>query len=882
MNPETWQKAKSIFQQSLEQPDKERDVFVAQAGKGDKALCDVVMRMLQAHREADDFLERPDQDFGAVLCDVDFAEDEIVGRHFGPFLVNEIIGEGGMGIVYKATRDDAEFSQTVAIKVIKRGMDTKSLLQRFRRERQTLASLTHTNIARLLDGGQTDSGMPYFVMEYIEGRPIDEYCETHKLSIKERLVLFTKVCDAVNAAHQSLIIHRDLKPGNILISDSGEPKLLDFGIAKLLESDQEAITVDLTQAGAKLLTPEYASPEQILGKQMTTASDVYSLGVLLYVLLTGKRPYRFTGKTQQQLAAFISDVQPSKPSAFLLKSHDPSKPEIRQHTANLEKVSKTLRGDLDNIVLMAMHKEPARRYSSVAHLAEDLNRYLNDLPVAARTDTFSYRFTKFVQRHRMPVAFAILISLSLIGGIAATVWQARVAEQQSARAERRFNDVRKLANSVLFEFDKAISGIAGTTKARELVVMKALDYLDNLAQESGDDVSLQCELAVAYNKVSSIQWNRYRANLGDVDGAMQSIRKALKIREVLRAHTGLVPGFHANLAWDYIQLGDLTAAKHELTAALENYRRALKAVQSLPREKSAHKRVRQVLAVSYQRIGDTLGNPGFDNLGDTEGALANFRKMIAVHKDLAAADSARADDYLSVSIGYEKFGDVLDGKGDFSGSLDYFQQALVIRDSLHRAHPNNTHFMRDTGIANWKVAFAHEKLGNMAAAQNNCNRMLMIFRQMYEADQADAKALEDYTSALKFVGRFSLKLKDAEQAARCIGTALQIERVRADKADATANDLNNHAWSLLTAELQEFRAPAAALRYARRAAQITGEADANILDTLALAYFMSGDPRRAAQTEEKAIALLPEQSSLRQGFEVSLDKYKAKVNAAGN
>ena len=428
-----------------------------------------------------------------------------------------------MGAVYLAARADDEYRKEVAIKLVRRGLDTEDILRRFRNERQILAQLDHPNIARLIDGGTTDDGLPYFVMEYVNGVPINAYCDANALSTTERLKLFRKVCEAITYAHQNLVIHRDLKPSNILVTHEGEPKLLDFGIAKLLSTGDELFTQ--TIPALRVMTPEYASPEQVKGDKIMTTSDVYSLGVLLYELLTGQRPYRLKTRTPEEIARAITEQEPERPSTAVAKGAGNSKTQIPN--------PKLLRGDLDNIVLMAMRKEPARRYTSVGQFSEDIRRHLEQLPVRARKDTLRYRSEKFIRRHKVGVAAAALIALSLVGGIVATFWEARRATQQRDRAERRFADVRKLSNALLFDIAPKIERLEGSTEARKSLVQRALEYLDSLANESAENASLQGELAAAYEKVGELQGAPRKANLNDFSGAIASYEKARDIRKRL-------------------------------------------------------------------------------------------------------------------------------------------------------------------------------------------------------------------------------------------------------------------------------------------------------------------------------------------------------------
>jgi eukaryotic-like serine/threonine-protein kinase len=421
---ERWARVKELFEAAVDLAPNERATLLNNKCDGDDSLRREVESLLDSDAQTGGFIEQPVLEMPRDLFP-EAPEESLVGRQFGAYQIVREIGRGGLGAVYLAARADDEYRKEVAIKLVRRGLDTEDILRRFRNERQILAQLDHPNIARLIDGGTTDDRLPYFVMEYVNGHPITAYCETHSLNPTERLDLFRKVCAAVTFAHQNLVIHRDLKPSNILVAADGEPKLLDFGIAKLLGPEEEALAP--TMAGQRAMTPEYASPEQVKGERITTASDVYSLGVLLYELLTGRRPYRLKTRTPDEISRAITSQEPERPSTAAAKVGENSKLEIRN--------SKFLKGDLDNIVLMAMRKEPARRYASVGQFSEDIRRHLAGLPVVARKDTVSYRAGKFINRHRIGVAAAALILLSLLGGIIATLIQVQTARRERAKAE---------------------------------------------------------------------------------------------------------------------------------------------------------------------------------------------------------------------------------------------------------------------------------------------------------------------------------------------------------------------------------------------------------------------------------------------------------------
>ena len=398
----------------------------------------------------------------------------------GPYQILRAIGEGGMGTVYLAARADDAFEKHVAIKLVRLGGSSAVLADRLRQERRVLAVLEHPNIARLLDGGTTPAGIPYVVMEHVEGVPIDTFCEQHDVSVIERVRLVQGVCHAVQHAHARLIVHRDIKAKNILVTPQGQPKLLDFGIAKILADDPTAATATIAHA----MTPESASPEQLRQGVVTVASDVYALGVLLYRLLTGHPPYPSSASLVDMLAA--------------IEAHDPSPPSVLAPPRRRRHIGR----DLDLIVLKALRREPERRYESAAALADDLERWLAKRPVRAVPDSTSYRLRRFVGRHRLGVAAGVAAVLALSVGLATTLWQFRVAEAERARAERRFDDVRQLANTVIFDLHDAIAPLPGSTDARRLLIQRALTYVDGLAAEASGDLPLQRELARAYERLA--------------------------------------------------------------------------------------------------------------------------------------------------------------------------------------------------------------------------------------------------------------------------------------------------------------------------------------------------------------------------------------------
>lgn len=705
LTPERWRQVKAIFQVAVEHEPERRAEIIESNCSGDSELRAAVERLLAADAREPDFLEDSPIDLTSLITTE--TEEPFRDRRLGPYRILEEIGRGGMGAVYLAQRED-EFEKRVAIKIIKRGMDTHDMLRRFRNERQILAHLDHPNIARLLDGGSTADGLPYFVMEYVDGLAIDEYCTTHDLAIPERLKLFRQVCAAVSYAHQHLAIHRDIKPSNILVTADGTPKLLDFGIAKLLAAAPDA---PATATALPLMTPEYASPEQARGDAgISTASDVYSLGVVLYELLTGRRPYLFLNRRADSIAMVICETEPERPSAALadsgMRNAELKKNSIAEARTNPHseiRNPKLLRGDLDNIILMALRKDPVRRYLSVDQFSEDLRRHLEGLPVSARADTFRYRAGKFVQRNKVASLAATLVVLTLGAGLTATLYQARRAERQRALAERRFNEVRELAHSVVFKYHDAIERLPGSTPVREMLVKDALSYLDRLSQDAAGDRSLQRELALAYLKVGDVQGKAYSANLGDTAGAIVSYRKALVLLETL-ARTAPPGEVQARL--------DLRDACLTLAMTLgiggdrqtvEYVEKARAISEELAREHPEDTSNKLMLARSYVLQSDTTGR-----LTAAE-HIELFRHAQIIVEELVKQSPANVECLASLGVIYSRLGDHLSRAAKVAAgkeARDLYQQAAqdhrLSKEAIQKLldlDPDNNRYQRLMAIA---------------------------------------------------------------------------------------------------------------------------------------------------------------------------------------
>jgi tetratricopeptide (TPR) repeat protein/tRNA A-37 threonylcarbamoyl transferase component Bud32 len=758
MEPERWAQIKQILITYLDLDTDHRAGYLAQCCEGNTALLADVQHFLNSHDGLGDFLETPFFE-GAP-------EELLTGRRIGNYLIGAPIAEGGMGTVYRAVRL-SDFEKHVAIKLVKRGMDTGFILQRFRHERQILAGLDHPNIARLLDGGATDDHRPYLVMEYIEGTRITEYVERHALTVPQRLRLFRTVCSAVQYAHQNLVVHRDLKPGNILVTPGGVPKLLDFGIAKLLEPDAEA-----TMTSSRMMTPECASPEQARGEIVTTVSDVYALGILLYKLLTGESPYQFTTHSDEEIRRVICETDPKKPSAV-----------------------KPVSADLDNIVLKAMHKDAARRYLSAEQLSEDVQRHLAGRPVLARKDTAAYRAGKFMTRHKVGVAAAIVVTLALIAAALVTLGEARAARQQAAiaraeraRAERRFNDVRALANSLMLDIHDAIQDLPGSTAARKLLVDRALQYVDSLAQESSGDPSLQRELATAYEKVGLVQGDTSHGSLGDSAGASRSYQKALAIRRALVSSKQATTADRLALVKSFNVLGRFFHARGDHSAALDLNSQAVAITEALRKNEPDNPKVLGQLQDAYDALGDTLSSNGpAGGLGRLAEASEIHRKAVDLGQEQARLHPDDVTFQRRLGVALIKVSDDLKKIGQRREALVYSFQARDIFSKLSAEHPTNGTLRRLLAGCYSSIGDTQAWDGDRMASLESYSKAFSIAQSLAQADPRSQQAQFDLTISYQGVGYAQGRLGDDRQARMNLEAARDLSE-KASRADPTNTD----------------------------------------------------------------------------------------------
>jgi len=714
---ESFVRIEAIFSEALAAPSEERNALIEARSNGDQELAAEVASLLKAC-EVEESLTASRQ-----LAPKAGRETGAESKAIGPYVLDRLLGRGGMGAVYLAHRADGQFEQQVAIKLIDLPLATGQFRDRFRQERQILAGLQHPFIARLLDGGVTASGDLYLAMEYVDGVPIHRFCAEKHLTEAQRLTLFLRVCEAVEFAHQNLVVHRDLKPDNILVADDGTPRLLDFGTAKLLSPTLAVPGSELTREGYQSFTPQYASPEQVLGNPITTASDTYSLGVLLYLILTGAMPYDLKEFTTAEMLRAICEESPRRPS---------------QATGADDRLD----ADLEAILLKALRKEPRERYLTAEQLASDIRAYLGGQPVAARQGTLRYRTCKFARRNRLALAGAAFLAVTLVAGVAGVAWQARVADAERRKAEARSADLRLLSNSLLSELDEAIKQLPGSTGVQKLLVTRVLEHLDRMAQDAQGDRLTRLDLVDAYVRLGNIQGNPYDQNLGDPDGGLSSLDKAIALAEPL-APDG---------SSDQKALRALAIAQESRSEILFGTARTQEAIVSMQASVKTYDRSIETPGVSanlicdvasaYGTLGDELGQTGTASLADTAAALKAFRKSIALDDRALGIDPNFVRAKRGLSINQMKIGNV-EMETDPALALKDFQTAMERADALPKAEQENLSTLRMRAMLMRKKANALVQLGEYSKATELFTQVARIHQYFVAADSQDLRALAD-------------------------------------------------------------------------------------------------------------------------------------------
>jgi tetratricopeptide (TPR) repeat protein len=778
MSPELWARVESLYSELADLP-------AAEQARRLEAIEDAELRWeVRSLLDAGGFTVGVSEAIAGVAAQVvgdtatPFAEQPgQAPTRFGPYEIQRELGAGGMGRVYLAARADDQYRKLVAIKVVRAGLADPASRERFLQERQILASLDHPYIARLLDGGTAPDGSPYLVLDYVDGHRITAYCKESKLGIADRCRLFIKVCEAVAFAHQNLVVHRDLKPGNILVTADGTPKLLDFGIAKLLGEGGH----ELTRTAYGLLTPQYASPEQVKGEPVTTATDVYSLGAILFELLAGSAPHRFDTESVSELVRVIceQDVQP------------PSK-------VAPQRVPR----DLDNIVLKAMAKDPRRRYSSAEHLAEDVVRHLELKPVRARGDSPLYRLSRFCRRRWMPLAAAAALLATLSGAVVQSRAQARIADQlrvaavrerdraeaeraraeqaareameqraaavassqeataQRGRADQRFDQLRNLIQRFLFDIDTAVADLPGTSNARRVLAKTSLEYLDAMARETGRQSQLQRDIAVAYERVGELQGSTTKPSLGDKAGALASYRKAAAIRRSMPlnslANRLELMNLYNNMT---VVLRDL-GQRPEAARLLDD---GLKLRQGPWRDDPVM--LLTAAGLLFQRAGLS------EISGDIKVAVQSYRETADLYSRVASFQPGNRKAHDGLAQANYLLGVSLCRADDYADGLPRLREGMAAAAELTRLEPTSVQYPRLLAIITRAYAnnLADRNAGphrNLDEALTHMRRAMEINKALHEKDASNRIAYTDYIRAVGAVGRVHSLRDEWEPSAR--------------------------------------------------------------------------------------------------------------------
>ncbi|WP_157994335.1 serine/threonine-protein kinase [Peristeroidobacter agariperforans] len=831
MTPDRWSRVKDLLCEALEQEQHAREAWLEQACADDEELHRELRSLIAAHEGPPSFIDSPAIEHAPLASLAPLVRPQWIGRTVGRYRILEEIGRGGMSVVFRAARSEEQFEHEVAIKLLHPSHDNDILMRRFRAERQMLARLSHPNIAHLLDGGTTEEGVPYLVMEYVRGEPVDVYCKRRQLDLAARLRLFHTLCDAVHYVHRHLMVHGDLKCSNVLVNEDGVVKLLDFGIARLLDPTDGYAHAHTTRTVA--LTPESASPEQIRGEPLTTASDVYALGVLLYRLLTGEPVYRPLSHAYYDVARLICERTPRRPSIVV------------QEVANAPATTAQLRGDLDTIILKALEKDPERRYASVEQLSQDIAWHLSGFPVLAAPDSVRYRLRKFVGRNRTLAAAAVMLTLSLIAGIVATAWQAHRAERERQRAERHFDDVRSLAQTFMVDVHDSITSLPGTLPARERIISHSLRYLDALAQENTSDPEVKRDLARAYERVGDLQSDFLASNLQNNETALASYRKsselltslweqgardhallrerlvvnlklaqysqsnrlmddasryaseALALASALTKQAGATADDSRLLANVYVVQGALRAMTGALDEGIEQINRGVSMFEQIIRDGDTGVKVRRNLAGAHSRSGDLLANIG----GQYEPAYAFHVRALEIYESLSRDHPLDAELRKEAAYVLMDVGEAAAHTGRAQEGLRKRQEAVDRLRALSDADPEREELRFTLGWA----------LGDLADSLNDHHRTADAARRLQEA-QSLLRALSGARADRLNTTQFLIAMNDMKLGQLLISQA-------DDASGAREKTLLREACSLLNKSEQVFVAANSDAVLAAEAAQ---------------------------------------------------------------
>jgi tetratricopeptide (TPR) repeat protein len=789
-----WLEIDEVFHQAVSQPAAERAAFVASRCNGRADIAREVLSLLEAHDASDGFLE-PLAAAPAIASSA-----TVVGTRIGPYELTRLLGHGGMGSVYLGVRVDGGFAQQVAIKLTRAVLDV-DVTRWFAVERQILASLHHPNIVTLFDGGATETGQAFLVMEFIEGQPITAYAQARRLGFRERLELFRQVCAGVYAAHQRGVVHCDLKPANVLVTADGVAKVLDFGVAKLETASAGAGNTSVVVP----LTPNYASPEQLRGERVTMASDIYSLGVLLYELVAGARPYETDQQTRESILARVLEGRAAPASL------------VAREAGDLPYAASALKGDLDAIVSQAMRVDPVERYSSAAAVSDDLGRLLAGQPVIARGPSFRYLASKLISRHRAVATVAALALVAILAALGLALWQRQRAEEQRATAQARFDDVRRLANALIFKLDETIR-TKGATEARRVVVAEALGYLDRLAASS-DDPLLRLELAEGYRRIGEVQGHPAFPNLGDRAGALASYQRALGLATPLES----LPAYRAKALAALVSAHRLIAAvQPDRARAAESTRAAVAAAErwvAAERTAEARRGLGTALFSLALNVGWPASRPHWEAAGREFESLLDerpddpdrMRNVALVDKYLTTqlgssgeldearrrAERAAALDQRRVSL----LPDSRQAKMDAAISLaqlasqlksaaerlPLYLKSLALREQVTNLDPADQFGREVHRRSIIQVATTQLELGDNDGARENADRAMALFNAEPRVDEPD---LYWRARAALLLATVEGRAKRASRGCRWLGEAVRdITRLQSGKRRVPSEDL---------------------------------------------------------------------------------------------
>jgi eukaryotic-like serine/threonine-protein kinase len=804
-------------------------------------------------------------------------------RSYGNYRTVRLLGTGGMGAVYLAARADGQFQQTVAIKVIAPYVAGEAFRERFLAERQILAGLNHPNIARLLDGGVSADGMPYLVLEYVDGQPLDQYCDTLKMGIRARLELVRKLCEPIAYAHRNLVVHRDLKPSNILVPSDGRPMLLDFGTAKLLVGNGTD-----TATASPLLTLRYSSPEQRSRASITTSTDIFSLGVILYELLTGAWPFGDPKAPEQLPQRFARESPMTLPVTSVTEGA------ALTRATSLKALKNSLAGDLTSILGKALAPVPDERYESAQALSADIGNWLDGKPVSAKPATFAYQAYKFARRNFVPVALTAIALFALLSATAVAIYQARLARD-------RYTDLRLLTTSLLFELKDAINDMPGSTPAQQILVSRVLKNLDKMAHSS-EDPDLQAELGEAFRQLGELQGSPYSQNLGDSKGALESLAKARAIAEAgLMRHPKDVAWLHL-AGFSEATTSEVYYGSNQTAEAIAHATKATAYYESLaPLTKNP---VWLADAASaYGVLGDMLGQNGTQGLADPTRAAVPYRRAIQLHQAALDASPGALRSRRGVAVMRMKLGDLV-RPTDPESALNQYRNASTVFDGLPPEELNRPANKRIQITFLRKTGNALRDLQEWAAASETLQQPLAFFNSEYAADTADKRAMYDLSVMLNDLADLYFMQEDnrralplAERNAQLMTELLHKEpgnpvwqllsgwcQVRlatlldregnatralpfateglkelarlSSPPRATPRDLQLASQAYLEVEPKALRDPQRAVVLARRYLAVTRQDNITGQYTLALALQLAGRTEEAKATAQKALALL--------------------------